>query len=281
MSVAIVIPLRAAPGQARDIRRLARLLAAATPALPAVVADDTADEAQRDRIARVVARFPGVRHVRCAETASEPFSIGKLRDRGAAAADGTTVMFHDVDFLAPTEVYRRLADLAPAEAARRGFFCVPVAFLTPFGALAFQLRRNAVWRRLARAAERPPRSLAGRIVLGSSAIVVDRRRLEAVGGHDPAYVGHGAEDFDLMHRLSEAGGGASPPEDYACDYGARHATRGGFRAAFAAHGRPALAQGLLLVHQWHPRRELDARYYAARSQNFERLRRRMESLAGR
>lgn len=278
MTLAIIIPLRAAPGQRRDIRRLERLLATVTPELTAIVADDTADAAQQDRIARVIARFPRARHVHCPDSAAEPFSIGRLRDRGAAAADSPAVMFHDVDFLAPTAVYRHLAAHAPAALAQRGFFCVPVAFLTPMGALAFHLNRDAVWRRLARAAERPPRGLAGRVVLGSSAIVVERSRLDAVGGHDPAYVGHGAEDFDLMHRLCQLAGAKAPSADYARDYGARDALKGGFRAAFAAHGRPALAEGLLLVHQWHRRREADARYYAARSQNFERLRRRLESV---
>jgi predicted glycosyltransferase involved in capsule biosynthesis len=278
MSLTLVIPLRAAPGRGRDVRRLARLLAAAAPALPAVVADDTADPAQRDRIARVVARFPGARHLPCPDSAAEPFSVGRLRDLGAARAETATVMFHDVDFLAPAGVYRRLAAQAPGALGPRGFFCVPVAFLTPAGALAYRLRPDAVWRRLARAGERAPRGLALRTVLGSSAIVADRRGLEAVGGHDPAYVGHGAEDFDLMHRLSlRAGGGAA---DDAPAPGGRVATSEGLRAVFAAHGRRALAEGLMLVHQWHPRREGDARYYAARSGNFERLRRSLESLPG-
>jgi predicted glycosyltransferase involved in capsule biosynthesis len=114
-------------------------------------------------------------------------------------------------------------------------------------------------------------------VLASSAIVVHRRTLLAHGGHDPAFTGHGAEDFELMHRLSQSRPRGQRPSDYHVDYGARRADEGGFRAYFARYAEPLRDRGIHLAHAWHPPRREDPRYYEARRRNFALLRERLAS----
>lgn len=274
MHFTVVIPLRILPGTSRDRRRLGRLLRSLPSGVEAVVADDTGCHKTRAITARMVSRFSHARHVPFPESADQTFSIGRLRDLGAAEARDGTVMFHDVDFTAPSGTYRHIVTHARSLFERDGqaaFFCVPVNFLTPLGTAALNAAPGALWPRLWRAGERAPRMLSRRLVLGSSAIVVRRATLRACGGHSPAFSGHGAEDFELMHRLSHGCPKGERPDDYHTDFGSAAAGTGGFRAYFARYGREALAQGLMLAHLWHPSRRGDPRYQEARPRNFERL----------
>lgn len=276
MKITIVTPIRIESGHSRDLRRLRRLLANVPPEIEMLVVDDTADAAAARAVARAVARRPGTRHITSPETSSGPFAIGRLRDIGVAAAAEGAVLFHDVDFVAPRQAYRRLIAFLPGRLEAGGFVCICVAFLTPLGALIWRAAPRTVWRRALASGARPARGLVQRVVLGSSAIAARRADLMAVGGHDPAYVGHGAEDFDLMHRLLVHAGERPQSADYTRDYGSQDEVGGGFRAVFAEFGRPALADGIMLLHLWHPRRRADVRYYAARMRNFERLRETMK-----
>lgn len=283
MSLTLITPLRRAPGDARDLRRLRRLLAATADVagLEALVADDTPSPAMAAQTAACVAAFPHAQRLTVAGGADAPFSIGRMRDAGAAAARTEVVLFHDVDFIAPPDVYRRLAARATAFLVERGrgaFGCVPVFFLTRLGHGTLRAAPDGTWRRLRAAlapspgTTRPAPALIDRLVLGSSAILAARATLLEVGGHDGAFVGHGGEDFDLMHRLSLAYALGPRPPRYATDFGSRALAAEGFRAYYARYGAPLAAEGFFLAHQWHPPRRADPRYHARREENFTLLR---------
>ncbi|NBB81215.1 MAG: hypothetical protein GVY36_17555 [Verrucomicrobia bacterium] len=205
---------------------------------------------------------------------NRPFSVGFLRDVGVANAGDGIVLFHDLDFFAPSAVYRdldaALTGSLAGELGAGGFLCVPVAFLSRVGTAAARRVDERRWGALAKPWARRL-GLMDRFVLASSAMVVDRRVLLAHGGHSIAFTGHGAEDFELMHRLAMARPRGPRPADYHVDYGSRGADRGGFRAYFARYAAPLAAEGLHLAHAWHPRREEDPRYYAEQKRNFARL----------
>ena len=111
----------------------------------------------------------------------------------------------------------------------------------------------------------------GRLVLGSSAILTRRTTLIDSGGHSEAFEGHGAEDFELLHRLSTAYPLGERPPDYAEDCGSAARPLTGFRAYFAQYGQAALAEGVFLYHPWHKSRHEDAQYWGLRKDNFARL----------
>jgi predicted glycosyltransferase involved in capsule biosynthesis len=251
-------------------------MAALPPELAAIVVDDTADERLAAHTRRLVSKRPNARHLRHTETAHAPFSIGRLRDAGTARAEEGLVLFHDVDFIAPPLGYRRLVAHVAAHGLHRDanvVRCVPVFFLTRLGTWAYRGAPGRVWPALAERGAARARWLVDRLVLGSSAILVHRRHLLALGGHDRGFVGHGAEDFELLHRLSLHHPLGPRPPRYHVDFGSRAGADDGFRAYFARYGQPLLDSGLALVHQWHPRRREDPRYYAGRRANFERLER--------
>jgi len=239
------------------------------------VVDDTYELRTRRTIETVVRRHaPAVSYVHHAYTVNGPFSAGVLRDVGVQACEDGLVLFHDVDFFAPPGVYRRLeavlAGRPGRELAGGGFLCLPVAFLSRLGTVAARGLDERRWSAIASPWARRV-GLVDRLVMASSAMVVDRRVLLAHGGHSTAFTGHGAEDFELMHRLALSYPRGPRPPDYHVDYGARGADRGGFRAYFARYAAPLAAEGLHLAHAWHPRREEDPRYYAEQKRNFARL----------
>lgn len=279
--ITLVVPFRIDHAPRRALRRLSGLLAALPHEYSAIIIDDTASPARRAETVAVVARFSQARHLHHAATAHDPFSIGRLRDAGAEAAPDGPVLFHDVDFFAPTDVYRRLdahwrdGGLSQIDGA---FVCAPVAFLTRLGTRVARAVPRVFWPSLTRPGARRS-GLVDRVVAGSSAMLMERCTLIQVGGHDPAFRGHGAEDFDLMHRLSLRFPRGPQPPDYALDLGSRSREDRGFRAYFARYGLPLLENEICLAHAWHPPRREDARYYAARRDNFARLARRMERAA--
>jgi predicted glycosyltransferase involved in capsule biosynthesis len=269
----VIVPLRLPPKPRPALRRLARLLGSLPPDWGVIVVDDTADLARRTAVAELVSGRPRARHLPHPETAADPFSIGRLRDAGAEAAPPGLVMFHDVDFFAPPGVYRRLERiLARAElmAAPGAFVCVPVAFLTRVGSRLVGLAPDRLWPALARRSG-VRTGLVDRLTAASSAMVMDRATLLLAGGHDRRFVGHGAEDFELMHRLATLRPLGPRPANYSTDFGSRGQGEDGFRAYFARAAASPLAEGLHLAHEWHPPRREDVRYYAARRANFSAL----------
>lgn len=275
-ALSFVIPFRARSAADPNLDRLDGLL----PRFPddgrAIVVDDSLDAGARERLCTIVARRgETARVLRSEATAADAFSIGRLRDAGAAAAEDGIVMFHDVDFFAPAPVYARLAETLRGPVgdalASGGFLCAPVAFLTRIGTLAARTAGLRGWGALAQPWTRRAR-IVDRLVRGSSAIILERRTLLEIGGHSSAYEGHGAEDFELMHRLSLRAPRGPRPANYPVDYGSRAETAEGFRAYFARYAEPLLEAGVHLGHLWHPPRRQDPRYYAAKRRNFERLR---------
>ncbi len=209
------------------------------------------------------------------------FSIGQARDYGVQVARQPVVMFHDIDFHAPTEIYRGIH----AEAERRGldrmtkdFFCVPVLFLTERGTKTYHASAEK-GRHLPVAptleAIRAADSLMQFPSYGSSAMVINRHHYLATGGHDRRFFGHGAEDFDLLHRLAALHPKGERPPNYYIDYKHKDIVPyRGFRPYFAKYGLDVLERGLYLVHRWHPVRE--AKDYRRRRKNFALLRKVMK-----
>jgi hypothetical protein len=198
-------------------------------------------------------------------------------------ASAPTIVFHDLDFIAPKGIYEAIA----AEVRERNlamdfrrFFCVPVAFLTS-GATRDYL---SGWRSqgdVDHHHEFGSRAAAGAgvtamsIAYGSSCMVLNREHYLAIGGHDEAFWGHGAEDYEFLHRLSSYVPRGPKPPCYYTDFRDNSIRRyRGFRATFALHGIDVFQKGIFVVHLDHPSRPFKG--YVQRRRNSRLLRRRME-----
>jgi hypothetical protein len=209
------------------------------------------------------------------------FSIGQARDYGVQMAASPVVVFNDIDFFGTEDMYRAIH----AEAMRRrmaenlfDFFCVPVLFLTEEGTrqwLAASDEAKPFAGGLTVEALEADRAHIQSVAYGSSAMVVNRHHYLSLGGHDPRFSGHGAEDYDLLHRLATLAPRGPRPHDYFTDYkdnNVRHYW--GFRPFFALYGLDLLPRGVHLVHLWHPRRK--EKGYFRPGRNFRLLKRIMK-----
>ena len=211
-----------------------------------------------------------------------PFSIGHARDIGVQQATQPVVMFHDIDFLCSETTYRRIA----AEAEERDlaqqaydFFTVPTVFLTPEGTHEYLERFGASSlppeRWVHAHALRENEEVVEHFALGSSALVINRYSYLCSGGHDRSFVGHGAEDFELYHRLAARAPIFPRPAAYYENITAYFGNYRGYRAYFALFGAEVWMRGILMVHLAHPRRENADRSYRRSRRNFQLLQDRM------
>lgn len=209
------------------------------------------------------------------------FSIGQARDFGVQMATSPVIIFNDIDFLGTEAMYRAIhAEVARRDMAKNlfDFFCVPVLFLTEQGTQAWLAAgeddKPFAGGLTVEALENDPERIQS-VAYGSSAMVVNRHHYLSLGGHDPRFTGHGAEDYDLLHRLSSLAPKGPRPHDYFTDYkdnNVRHYW--GFRPFFALYGLDLLPRGIHLVHLWHPRR-MEKGYFRP-GRNFRLLQRIMK-----
>jgi predicted glycosyltransferase involved in capsule biosynthesis len=274
--VSFIVPFRAYCSRSRDLLRLRRLLITVPSELEIVVADDSSSENIRQLVCRLVESRINSIYLNCFVEHDSIFSIGKLRDAGAKAATAKLILFHDVDFIATNHIYSKIAFGTLLGGLHKNgncaFCCIPVLFTSPAGWPLRRLLQFTLRSSIGRKHLRSPIGLwAGRLVLGSSAILVNRMHYLDIGGHSNIFKGHGAEDFELLNRLSAIYRIGERSDNYPQDCGTLGFESSGFREYFSRYGRQAAAQNIILIHQWHPRRKEDKSYVQARRKNFQRL----------
>ena len=276
--ITAVIPVRLSTDRLYDEpERIARIIATLPRGyVPLIVDYGTAEE--RAGELSDLAAATGTRLVRV-ETGEEPFSVGHARDIGTQHAETPLILYHDIDFLMSPRSYERVLE----ETRLRGmpenaytFFALPGAYLTEDftrrylklfeggeGAFADTLLHDGVMR--------DDRSVFQNHTYAISAIIASRYHLLAIGGHDKSFVGHGAEDFELLHRLASYGPKGPRTSNYYRNTRRNAILRyEGFRAFFALYGIDVFQRGLQMAHLWHPQRQ-DVSYVTPMVENQERV----------
>jgi predicted glycosyltransferase involved in capsule biosynthesis len=277
--IALIIPIRLTGATYEGEPRLSRICEAVPQDLFEILISDYGTPPEH-RGPLDAAEAKGIRVVR--HPSPHPlFSIGQARDFGVQMATSPVVIFNDIDFFGTEAMYRAIH----AEAMRRripenlfDFFCVPVLFLTEEGTnewLAASDAAKPFAGGLTVEALEADRFRIQSVAYGSSAMVVNRHHYLSVGGHDPRFTGHGAEDYDLLHRLATLAPKGPRPHDYFTDYKDNNVRQfWGFRPFFALYGLDLLPSGVHLVHLWHPRR-MEKGYFRP-GRNFRLLKRVMK-----
>lgn len=260
--ITAIIPVRLSADRLYDEpERISRIIATLPPEYDILIVDygtlpDRAVELE------IISRTTGCKLVRV-ETGDRPFSVGHARDIGAQNASTPLVIFHDIDFLLSRESYLRILKEAKLKGMPQNayaWFALPGAYLTEQftstyielhqkgdGEFADMLVHDGIFRK--------DNSIYTLNTYAISALVCNRFHLLAVGGHDKSFAGHGAEDFELMHRLTSYYMRGPRTRNYYTntkkndikDYE-------GFRAFFALYGIDIFQRGLVISHLWHPRR---------------------------
>lgn len=276
--ITAVIPVRLSTDRLYDEpERIARIIATLPRGYVPLIVDYGTPEERAGEL-RDLAVATGTRLVRV-ETGEEPFSVGHARDIGTQHAETPLILYHDIDFLMSPRSYERVLE----ETRLRGmpdnaytFFALPGAYMTEDftrrylelfsrgeAAFADTLLHDGVMR--------DDKSVYQNHTYAISAIVASRYHLLAIGGHDKSFVGHGAEDFELLHRLASYGPKAPRTGNYYLNTRRNAILRyEGFRAYFALYGIDVFQRGLQMAHLWHPQRE-DASYVTPMTENQERV----------
>ncbi len=282
--ITIIVPIRLSKNRLYDEITRLRRIANAVPKdkFQILLIDYGTGFERRHELEEVAEAFINIDLFRV-EAENLPFSIGRSRDIGVQQASTDVVMFQDIDFICSTENYNRLyeeIEIRDMKNCGYDFFCVPTIFLTQFGT-NFYL--NLYERNRAYHADQiiHDYALKGRnqffhhTALGSSATVINRYYYLTTGGHDPSFVGHGAEDFEFYHRLALETPRSGRPKNYYENITKFDGNYAGFRAFFALYGADVWMRGIAFVHLEHPRRELTDESYRKSAQNFALLNRRM------
>ncbi|WP_162009475.1 capsular biosynthesis protein [Labrenzia sp. CE80] len=281
--ITAVIPVRLSNEQLYDeVERIERIIETLPDAYVPLVVDYGTGPGRADELKALAEKTKTA--LLCVETEDQPFSIGHARDLGTQHAQTPLVMFHDIDFLISPGNYNRILDevrLRSMPENAYSFFALPGTYLTKeftekyltlFSAgdaeFADVLLHDGVMR--------ADNSICDNHTYAISAIVASRYHLLAIGGHDRSFAGHGAEDFELMHRLSSYALKAPRTHQYYTNTRKNSIQRyEGFRAYFALYGIDLFQRGLQVAHLWHPRRR-EASYVAPMAENQQRVSQLME-----
>ena len=200
------------------------------------------------------------------EAADEAFSIGHARDLGAEYATTPVILFHDLDFICTTSMYRRIhiemTNRQVDSIRTNDFFCIPMAFLNEKGSSSFKdliasENNSNVDNQLQTLIINHSKEYCQSVVYGSSAIVVNRYHYLSIGGHHRDFSGHGAEDYDVLHRLSHYNRKAPRTSDYYSNLSDSPLYEYvGFRSYFALHGMDVFMKGIFILHLFHPPRPI-------------------------
>lgn len=271
--ITAIIPVRLSTDKLYDeVERIERIIATLPEAYTALIVDYGTGPARSGEL-RKVAQDCTVELVRV-EAGDEPFSVGAARDIGTQHAKTPLVMYHDIDFLISRESYLKVV----AECRLRGmpdnayaFFALPGAYLTEDftsryldllasgeGFFADMLVHDGLMRH--------DKTVYDSNTYAISAIVANRYHLLAIGGHDRSFKGHGAEDFELMHRLTSYYLKGPRTKNYYKNTKSNSIMNyEGFRAFYALYGIELFQRGLVVAHLWHPRRK-DVGYIGTNNQ---------------
>ena len=266
--LSVVLPIRAEPGTAYLVERLAANLRwfGRFPGVECVVVDS----ASAPRFAAEIRALCGRPQVTLVHDPApgSPFAPGQTRNLGAQVARGDHLLFYDVDLCGGDDLVPAIERWCAAAPDPRAFLMVPCLYATRAGTARLDFRGEPV--------ELAPylasylageNHLVDNIAVSTSTVVVARRHFLRLGGNRAAYHGHGCEDFDLLHRLASYWPDGARPADYYVDARARFpGDYRGFRAYLARYALPHLFGGPYTAHLWHPR-PIVRRYFRQRRRN--------------
>ncbi|MBD3795782.1 MAG: glycosyltransferase [Epsilonproteobacteria bacterium] len=191
------------------------------------------------------------------DTLNSIFAIGDARDYGVEYSNGEFVTFLDIDLVCVNNFINKLLEQCKIEIKnqKKSFFTIPCFYLTQEGSEVFLKmdsdKRDDFFYNLYIDGDK---TYIQNLAPNSSVMVVRREHYLSVGGHSPAFKGHGYEDFELIHRLLKLSNHIPRSRDYYFDSKTWDSNLyRGFRSTFSMLGQKSLLNKLFVFHIWHPR----------------------------
>lgn len=253
--LAIIIPYRYSSDREDAFERAESLLTMAIPSgvkFYLVDSGSPRDEAQKMKRLCIQKNAEYI----YVDTQSEIFSAGKARDIGSIYANAKYLFFQDIDLLPYQGFYDELlSEIETQKLKERNedFIVVPCLYLTEKGSIEYKntdsnKRKDLFFQYLSE----DRTDICLNLAPGSSAIVVNRLHYLSIGGHDKDFYGHGFEDFELVHRLTQISNRFYRPFKYYDDFKRWNLPDyQGFRSLYRLRGDLLLNKGIYLAHIWH------------------------------
>ncbi|PWR21983.1 glycosyltransferase [Zavarzinia compransoris] len=208
-ALSIVIPVRNKAAVIARVIDAAARQSLATERYEILVIDDHSDDGSGALIDRIVAGYGNARRV---PRAPGPAGAALTRNSGIAVARGDWLLLLDADVVVHPELcadclaWAGVEDkvgLVPTYGSSTTDDLWPLLAPPPprVGALA-----AGPWQHVADARRAPEGLKAPWVFFWTTAVLVARRRLLALGGFDEALAAKGSEDIELGYRLHQAGG---------------------------------------------------------------------------
>nr|WP_283777795.1 glycosyltransferase [Sansalvadorimonas sp. 2012CJ34-2] len=207
------------------------------------------------------------------------FSPGLIRNFAAKKATGDFLFFFDADLVALPGFIKmvKARALELKFIGETAFDMFPCLYLSKKATRAAYQHGFATQNDYLRSFLQGDLATIEGISVSGSCLLVNRTWFNLIGGFCEEYIGHGCEDFDLIHRLSAYYQITQLPEDYIENIKTPFpAEYQGFRKYFCYYSLPHLFEGDFLLHQWH-HRPLSKTYHKRYSINAKILADRMSS----
>ena len=187
------------------------------------------------------------------DTRNEIFSIGLARDIGVILSKTKYVFFQDIDLISYDEFYDELInDSHKINKDEKIYLSYPCFYLSSDASNEHEKICESDFREYYYNLYLTKNDYINNVAVSSSAILIDRRHYMGVGGHDPDFLGHGFEDFDLISRLANLDNRYIRPRDYYTDYKSWNPKEYlGFRSYFRNYGINQLLNQKFLIHIHH------------------------------
>jgi predicted glycosyltransferase involved in capsule biosynthesis len=199
------------------------------------------------------------------------FSPALARNKAVKYATKKYIFFLDIDLSFNEQFIQELIYEVQQtiEKQKCKFLMLPCLYLTKKGTKLFEDSENKtkVINKLRDSLMLGDNELVARIAVNTSAIVLEKDYFELIGRFSEDFMGHGGEDFELLHRLVSFSPHSRISKEYYIDKVEQFpADYQGFRRYMAYYSLPYLFSNLVLVHRWHERPLFNS-FYMQRSKN--------------
>ena len=198
----------------------------------------------------------------------EIYSAAQARNIGVLGAEGDYILFFDVDLWVDKSFLDKvLMDIASFKRVEQ-YAIYPCYYLNEiFSKKIEQNYENIDFSEIKLRYLKGYNDQVLYLAVNTSTLLINKKHFNSIGRYNEDFVGHGYEDFELIHRLYTEYPIIDRKDDYIIDYKTNFpADYQGFRKYFAYNALPNFFEDKCTIHLWHPR-PLTKKYYKHRTQN--------------
>jgi len=256
MEISVIIPIRINESRSDILERLSYAIRPESGGVEYIVVDDGSLPKDAAQLERCCARL-GIRYVSTQARTDALFNLARARNFGAQVANGSYILFLDVDLLPYPGFYEDLKleiELADLKNNIDLFIMCPVVYLNDEGYAAYlneldRLKKHFSSELLAQGNI----DLYEKYSHGTSCVLLNRCYYLSIGGQNENFEGWGYEDYEFTTRLINLARIFPKPKKYESMAGNFMNIKEykGWKAEYRLYGAKLGQKGIYLAHAPH------------------------------